>query len=1152
MKFNISGKDEFSLRLVSLKTLLVMKLIAVLVFLSALQVSARGYAQALTLKKHNATLEEVLSAIHQQTGYLFLYDTRALKGMNGIDVNVKNGTLQETLDQCTSKYSLGYLLRNKTILIFPKEATMEYLKPSREVAGTVTDSTGNPLSGVTVRIKNSNIGAITDRNGHFSIEVANNNTVLQISYLGFQTQEIIVGNESDLRITLHSSTNRLNQLVVVGYGVQEKATVTGAISTIDNKELTVTKNENVVNMLTGKVPGLRVVQLSSEPGSFNDNYDIRGFGSPLIVIDGVPSSGDALSRMDPNSISSISVLKDASAAIYGVRAANGVILVTTKSGANNPNGKFDINYSINQTWQQFLNVPQGVNAFQYMELANEQEQSTNFLNFFSPQAKPFSDSLIALYNNGKLKSTNWVKAITRSLAPETQHNLSVTGSNGKVSYYFNLGYLKQGSIFKTDAINYDRWNFRSNVNIRITQRLHARILLSGYADAKNQPGAGTSVWNIFKYAENLLPTDQIYANDNPAYLHVEPDNDNPVALTDPNIIGTSTYKNQNFEGQLDLDYDIPGIKGLTAKGLYNYGNNISDNNTINQAFNLYTYDPQDSIYIASLVKGPSTIQRAYYTSTNTLMQLSLNYQQQFGGAHNVSAMLLYEENHSTGNDFWAQRQFSLGIPYLFAGDATNQIGSMDPNSLYDYVTKSIVGRLNYNFKGRYMAEFTFRRDGSSRFSPKARWGFFPAVLAGWRISQEPFIQKLISPDILDNLKVRASYGKMGDDADVQYQWVSGYNYPGTGTILGGNYVNGLTSRGMTNDNLTWLQSKTFDIGVDFDLWNGLLGGSYDYFVRNRSGLLATVGAQLPGTVGENLPQQNLNSDQTEGVELLIYHKSTFGQIRYNVSANVSISRTMNKFVEETPASSAYDNYRNSQADRYTNIWWGYVYAGQFTSYNQIYNYPINTGAGNQSVLPGDYYYQDINHDGVIDSKDQMPIATQDLPLVNYGMTISANWKNFDVNVLLQGATDFFVQYAEQLATPLMYGRSALTQFMDRWHPADPNANVFDPSTVWVSGTYPITGHPEANGTMAVQNATYMRVKTLEIGYALPVKLLSRFGVQNLRIYVNSYNLATLTGLKNSDPEHPGVVAPGADWNYSQGGYLYPEDRTFSIGANVTF
>jgi len=1023
------------------------------------------------------------------------------------------------------------------------------------------------MGGASVKVKRGG-GTSTDSSGHFSVKgrVGEELVISYIGYAEFQYKLSDQAKEINVSLKPIPGAGSLNDVIVVGYGTQKKANVLGAVSVVKAPELVVTKNENVVNMLTGKVPGLRIQQMSAEPGSFNTQFDIRGFGTsvptspgattgnptpPLIIIDGVPRSSGDLARMDPSEIDNVSVLKDASAAIYGVKAANGVVLVTTKRGGRS-GGKFTVTYSVNQSWQQFLDVPQPVDAVGYMQLWNDNARRNFGANTTSTAPQKFSDSVIVLYKSGKLKSTNWMDLITRKFAPETQHTLNMSGGNDKVNYFFDLGYLTQGSLFKTNSVNYNRWNFRSNVNINFTKRLRGAALVSGYADVKNAPSS--AMWTIFKYAENLPPTDSAYIGGNPKYPTVEPDNANPVVMTNSDIVGQNIFKNRNFQGQLNLEYDIPGITGLMARGMYNYGYSVSDNTIVNKAYTLYTYDPGAQKYNGSLVHSPSTVQRQYYTNTNTLMQLSLNYKRQFGGVHNVSGLALYEEQYNSGDDFSAQQSFTLGVPYLFAGSGDNNYiqAGQDKNNLIAIVTKSYVGRFDYDYKGRYLAEFAFREDGSSKFSPVKRWGFFPSGLIGWRISNEPFMEKLIGPGIVNNLKVRASYGVLGDDQFQNYQWISGYNYPAPGALVNGSYVPGVSALGIPNLSLTWMQSKTLNIGADFDLLNGLIGGSFDYFVRNRSGIPYIPNAQLPGTSGLQPSQANLNGDRTEGVELVLTHHNTYRKVTYNISGNIGISRVKWVTFTETRAGSQYDQYRNAQSGRYSNIWWGYLYGGQYSSYSQIYGQNFNAGGGNQSVVPGDYYYQDVNHDGVIDAKDQVPLATRDIPIVNFGMTLSASWNNFDASVLLQGATDYHIQFAEQLAQPLMYQRSALTEFMDRWHTTDPNANMFNPSTAWVAGNYPTSGSPAADGSKAVQNATYMRIKSLEIGYTLPRKLLNAVGIQGLRVYANSYNLATLTGVKYSDPEHPGQVGNSQDWNISQGGYLYPLNRTFSVGASVSF
>lgn len=1132
-----------------------MKITMFLTMVMFLQVSATGFSQQkISLSENNVPLEKVFKDIHKQSGYNFLYNDRLLALAKPVSIHIKDAVLDDVLKLCMKDQPLSYDIISKTVVIKIKPADSQPQQPVKliGITGRVTDSAGAPLVRVNVHVKGTQTGITTDENGNFSLNVPDKQSVLQFSYIGYTTKEVVVGDNTTFNIRLIPLVSSLNDVVVVGYGLtQAKVRVTGAISTLKGEEITTTKNENVINMLTGKVPGMRILQKSSEPGAYDNVFDIRGLGNPLVVIDGVPRGSGDLSRMDPNEIESISVLKDATAAIYGVRAANGVILVTTKKGTRSENGKFDITYSVNQSWQQFLNVPESVNAIDYMTLKNEFQKRDFGNNYFIQMPPAFSQADIDLYMNGTLQSSNWVDATMKKFAPETQHTLSVNGGSDKVNYFFNLGYLKQDGMFKSGDMNYNRWNFRSNINAKITNRLRAQILTSGYLDTKNQPG-GRGVWEMFKYTWNQLPTDQIFANNNPLYPHLEPDNANPVVITNSDYVGSQSYKNKNFQGQLGLEYDVPGIKGLSAKAMYNYGFNINDNTQIKKAYSLYQYDPQSQQYLATLVSTPSTVNRNYGNTTSSLFQLSLNYSKRFNQAHNVTGLLLYEESDTKTDNFYAQREFSLGIPYLFAGDVNNQIGSMDGGGLGEVVTRGLVGKFGYDFKSKYILDFSFRYDGSSKFNSAKQWGFFPAASVGWRLSEEPFIQHIIPARTLSNLKVRASYGKTGDDAFTAFQSFPGYNYPVNGYIFGGNYINGLASRGVVNPNLTWLTAKTLNIGLDLDLWRGLIGGSVDYFIRNRDGLPATRTTTLPGTVGTNLPQENLNSDQTKGIEFLLTHRNHIGQFTYNVSANISSTRTMTRHVEQTQAGNSYENWKNSQQNRYTNIWWGKQYAGQYTSYDQIYNHDVNAGGGNQNVVPGDYYYTDWNNDGVIDAKDESPIAVRDLPMINYGVSIGAGWKGFDLNMLLQGATKFYVQYAEQMATPLMYGRSSLTQFLDRWHTADPNADVFDPNTVWVPGYYPAMGSPIAEGTRAVQSAAYLRIKSLEIGYTLPVALLHKAGIHSVRIYVNSYNLATFTGLKNSDPEHPGMVADGADWNYSQGGYKYPMNRTYSLGASITF
>ncbi|MDB5026158.1 MAG: SusC/RagA family TonB-linked outer membrane protein [Mucilaginibacter sp.] len=1034
-------------------------------------------------------------------------------------------------------------------VLFP----LSLLAQQTVISGKVIDFTdGNTLPGVSVRVQGTNTGTITDRDGKFRISVPGNDAILLISYIGYLNQEVKVADLKSGIVALRTTNKDLDEVVVVGYGVQKRATITGSISTLQNKEIITTKNESVINMLTGKIPGVRIVQTTAEPGSYANNLNIRGYTSaPLIVIDGVIGGDQStIGRMDPNEIENISVLKDAAASIYGIRAAGGAILITTKKGAKN--GKMNINYSVNKAIQTFLGMPQGVNAVDYMMLTNEKVKrdfANNFVNNVTPQ---FSYADMKPWLDGTNKSADWSGLVFKKTANEISHNLNIDGGNDKISYFFNFGYLKQDGVFKTGDLNYNKYNFRSNVTANITKGLKAQVLTSGWMDEKNQPY--TDEWTVYKYTWNQVPINQIYANNNPLYPTVMHDNMNPSVFTDASKVGSKRSRNKSLTSQLNLTYDIPGITGLTAKALFNIDYGVNDFNQIKNTFSLYTYDAANNVYIPSVVNSPSGITRAYYTHFNTLSQLTLNYAHTFFKDHNITAMVTYEQSHETADNFSAYRDTEIPVDYLFGGlQNTNMSGGMDAGALQDAAHRSYIGRFNYDFKGKYLAEFSFRRDGTSLYQPGPdQWGFFPGASIGWVLTKEKFFRSLISENILSNLKIRASYGQVGDEQGQKYNFVNGYTYPINSYIFGSSAVNGSAPK-LGNPGLTWPVSTIKNIALDFGLFGGKVDGTIEVFRNDRTGLPATPSTALPGTVGAAVPQINYDSDRVQGLDFSLSYRNTFGQLGVNITGNIGTTRLEKLNVLRSNSGNEYSNWVENQTNRYQNVWWGPEYAGQFTNYKQIYNYGVNTGGGNNNVVPGDYYYKDWNGDGVIDSKDNHPIATTDIPLYNYGLSLAFSYKGFDMNMLLQGAAGVYVQYGEQFASPLMYGQSALTRFLDSWHTVDPSANVFDPNTQWVPGYYPAMGSPDAQGSKAIQDASYLRVKSLEFGYSLSPSILKNIGVKKFRVYVNSYNLLTFTALKNYDPEHQGPnPRDNGDFGKALGGYTYPMNRTFNLGANVSF
>ncbi len=1019
------------------------------------------------------------------------------------------------------------------LLLFP----VLLFAQEKVLTGIVTDGSGESLPGVTVLIKGTTDGTVTNMDGKYTISNVAENTTLQFSFVGMITQEIEVGTQTTIDIVLAIDAIGIEEVIAVGYGTQKKATLSGSVAFIKSEDIVASKNQNVQNMLTGKLAGVRVVQKTSEPGVFNNQFDIRGFGSPLIVIDGVPR-GD-VQRLDPNEIESISVLKDASAAVYGVRAANGVVLVTTKKGKK---GAPKLSYSMYYGLQFPAEVLKPVGAVDRMTLYNEKTMRS-----VSNPILTFSDEQFQKYYDGTLTSTDWYDAVMRDYAPQQQHNVNLSGGSDRVDYFVNMGYLDQEGFWESNDLSYERFNMRANINAKVSDRLDFSLKVSGILDNRNAPN--TDAWNIYKALWRTIPDEPLYANNTePYYQKMSSDIDNVVAMTNSDLSGFEKKNTKIFNSSIDLSYDVPGIKGLVAKGLFSYDTRITDNSNYRNAYNEYQYDEATEAYSAIPKNVPTALDRSYGVSNKTLYQLSLNYVKTFAQKHSVNALVLLEGAKTNSDNIFAEREFSIPIPYLFAGNSENQVGTASANGISEYASNGFVGKLNYDYAGKYLLDLNFRYDGSSRFPEDEQWGFFPGGSIGWRISEESFIKDNLSS--VDNLKLRASYGKMGDDGALDYQYLSGYDYPNTsgayrknyptGYVFNGAYINSLGFRAAPNPNITWYTVKTFDIGLDADLWNGKLGITVDYFNRERDGLLANRLISIPGSFGSTMPQENLNGDQTRGVDLELRHRNKIGEFSYNISGNISMTRTERLYVERANSGNSYDNWKNNKTDRYNDIWFGYGDAGRYTSYDDITTSDVFTSI---STLPGDYIYEDWNNDGIVDGNDRYPIATTSYPLMNFGISLGAQYKNFDLNMLFQGASMYYIGMGEQLANPFMWEGNALDQFKDRWHPTDPKMDPYNPANEWVSGNYAYGAQAaETNSEFGMQNGTYVRLKNIELGYTIPKKILNKVKIEKARLFVNGYNLFTITGVDGIDPEKP------EDLN----GYMYPLNQTINFGAEITF
>ncbi len=1031
------------------------------------------------------------------------------------------------------------------------------LAQSRTLTGVVKDNAGNPVAGATVIVDGTSQATSTSLTGEFTLPAVEGAVTLQVSYIGYQTaRQAVPATTAYVQITLAESSTTIDDVVVVGYGTQKKATLTGSVVAVDNEQLVTTKAQDVRNMMTGKLPGVRSVQGTSEPGVFDKQmFDIRGFGSPLIVIDGVVRTD--VERMDPNDIESVSVLKDASAAIYGARSSNGVVLITTKKGAK---GKPTIEYSMYYGMQFPAEIMKPVGAYDRFTMMNEKSMRA----VTSPKLN-YSLEDVEKARTGEIKTYDWYDKALLKWAPQQQHNVSVSGGSDAADYYLNFGYMEQQGFFSSRSFNYDRYNLRSNINLKINDDLTVGMRLSGITDKRERPQ--TDAWDLFKSLWRTVSDDKFYANDTyPYYSTVRGDIKQVLAASNADYAGYKWDKRQVFNSTFEANYNVRWVEGLTARASFSYDNAKNDNTNYRKEYNLYSHggknDAGQDVYSATTKDGPNSIERSFSNADRKMWNAGLNFDRTFGEVHRVTALAIYEETQEKNDNFAAYRQLLMPMPYLFVGQALNQEARQNAGGLNEYANRALVSRVEYGYNERYLAEVDYRYDGSSRFLPGKKWDHYYGFLAAWRLSEESFIKDHLT--FVDNLKLRASWAKLGDDGSNLYEFLGGYDYPGSGSpqsypsgyYFGNAFVPGLGFRDVPNPSIGWVDIKTINVGLDAEFWNGMLGVTVDIFQRQRDGIYARQSDVLPSTFGAGMAQQNLDSDRTRGFELSLSHRHRIGEVTYSVTGNLSLTRRMNLTKTQSPFSSSYNEWFNNKSDRYSDIWFGWGDAGRYTSYEQIANYPVRDG-NNSEKLPGDYIYEDWNGDGVIDDEDRYPIATtadpsksnwndkKNHPLAYFAFGGNAQWRGFDIDFMFQGAALSYVAYGEMISAPLRWDGNALGMHLDRWRPTDPTADPYNPATQWIKGHFAYGSEksvPRDNSRAAIQNGAYLRLKTVTLGYTLPRQWVSKVGIDNLRLYVSAYNLLTFTSVVGVDPEKP------AELN----GYMYPLNKTINFGASLKF
>ncbi len=1047
------------------------------------------------------------------------------------------------------------------------------------VTGTVTDVDKVPVIGAAVMQQGTTTGTSTDVDGNFTLEVPEG-TLLEFSSIGFATQTIPA--TAKMTVVLQPDAELLDETVVVGYGVQKKESLTSAISQIRAEDITNTKTDNAVVALQGKVPGLLIQEQTGRPGAFAAELSIRGYSQPMIVVDGVVRSSrmqrktrsyaqsntqleeyndiSVLQEINPEDIESISVLKDAAATIYGLGAENGVILITTKKGRVQ---KPTVNFSTSVALSSPNVITDNLDWVDFMKWENQMSD-------VSKAPHRFSDEMIKGYESGDPNYiyTDWMAACYKKFAVNRNHNVSINGGTETVNYYVGAGYTENNSILKSENSGYDRYNFNASLTIKLSDALtfkYNTTFRQSTTQGLNNPDMD---WNIFYYMYASDPTIGIHPKDNPNHYSNVEEQMNPVGLLDRDFSGYSIQDVKTYNNTVDLTYDAPFLKGLkiSASGAFDYNKNKS--RSLQKQYDLYDYETDAW---AGRFRYETEYSEMWADNTRLYGRIQALYDKSINGVHNFSAMIGAELTKTKRASVTATRKYGTSAEDSFYthDQINNGLASTATNAGQRNETASAgyIGRLTYNYKGKYIVEAMGRYDGTYVYAPGKRWGFFPSYTLGWRVSEEPFFKNLF-PQV-NNLKIRWSDGMTGSVQGSAYAYLGGYSSSGSWVFTPGSTTPGFNSTTVENTILTWADVRMQDFGFDWEIWNGKFGGTFDWFKRQVIGLQGTRTVSLPDFYGVSLPSENLNTSENQGLEFALTHRNTIGQVTYRIGATATYTRSRTTYIE-SEKDKIYNSSMNYWKTATLNRWNGYMSAPsyhwtgeRFTSLNEVANsnvlYDLDGSAGgNNTLVPGQYQLEDRDGDGYITDADVYYHwgGSQNPPL-QYGLNMSLNWKGFDLSIVFAGGA-LKRKSVGIIGSYAGFGKLNFLneKYTDSYHVAEYGADPWDPNTEWVGGYWPalfkiLQSGSSINSTYAKNqpynyvNAAFLRLKTIELGYRVTAPFFKRAGINNLRVYFNAGNLLTFCNklIKDVDPEA-----------YDQGrsGGEFPINRTFTFGFNLNF
>lgn len=1124
------------------KLLLTMKLTTILSFslivsLNAGVIDSYGQGASFTLKIKDATLKEAMDKIEKASGLIFVYYDNIIDVNRRVSLDVKNESIEKILYDVFATTDNSYRIFDRQVVIskpiqIPASYDLRNIGIQQEqlktISGKVTGTDNIPLPGVTVHVSGTTLGALTGPDGSFTLSnVSVSAKILTFSFIGYKTVEIPIGTETLFNVVLEEETIEIDEVVVVGYGTQKKVSVTGAIVSIQTDLIVKNPSATVTSGLAGRVTGLTSIQYSGQPGNDEPLMFVRGLGSltttasqPLMLVDGVERS---FSQLDPNEVESISVLKDASAtAVYGIRGANGVIIVTTKRGSL---GTTKISFNSSVGAQVPTRLVENADSYQYAILHN-----ATILGDDSNAVPYFSDAAIKAFKNGGTliyPNSNWVNYLVKPTSLQTQHNFNITGGSEKIKYFFSLGYLYQNGQFKTFDVGnayqfgFHRYNYRTNLDLDLTKTTKMSLTIGGRSELRQQPGSipsdGTwsSLWEAVPFSGMIYDGKRILITND--YIPTAEKKDGL------NAIGWGSGYQRELTDIFNMDVGLTTNLDAITEGLewrIKYSNNSSSVSNKIRSTTIATYDPHYLCNVGGAI-GDSTIvfkrngvnglleyNESSSKNRNWYLETALSYDHSFGN-HNVTGLLLYNQSKTF-------------YPPIYPDIPSGYVG--------------IAARATYNYRSRYMLDLNLGYNGSENFAPKNRFGFFPAVSVGWTITEENFLKTKIS--WLDFFKIRASLGTVGNDKLGSNRFLY---LPDSYNANLGSYSFGTTTptkelggieQSVGNPNVTWEKSIKQNYGFDLRMFKGNLLFSMDIFHEFRSNILTTRNT-VPAIFSLPLPAMNIGEVKNKGYEVELKWRDEINNFSYYLTSNLSFARNKVIYKDEIPKNEPY-LYETGQP---VNQPFGYVFAGFWTQ-EQADNYQDFPNQSGYIPKAGDVRYKDLNNDKVIDDDDRRAIGYPDYPEYIASIQGGFDFKGFDLSILWTGIKNvsrcLWVGNNDTWVIPFTsLGNRALV----KWQ-AD---NHWTPETAETALTPRLTFTGRSNNSkmsdLWIRDASYIRLKNLELGYRLNPAILKRFGISNLRFYVNGYNLLTFDRLKFMDPE---------------GSNNYPLIKILNVGVNVTF